>query len=90
VRDMVGNVWEWVADWTDRPNGSTDWTTQTGIAGGDLSKFGGAGGGGLDAIPAVPIRGGRCCYGADAGVFAVDALIDPANANDGVGFRCAR
>jgi formylglycine-generating enzyme required for sulfatase activity len=35
VFDMVGNVDEWVADWADRANGFTDWTSQTGIAGGE-------------------------------------------------------
>jgi formylglycine-generating enzyme required for sulfatase activity len=35
VFDMVGNVDEWVADWADRANGCTDWTSQTGIAGGE-------------------------------------------------------
>src|SRR5262249_24550392 len=42
VADMIGNVAEWVADWADRANvGCTDWTSQTGIAGRDLSCFGG-------------------------------------------------
>jgi len=35
VFDMVGNVDEWVADWADRASGCTDWTSQTGIAGGE-------------------------------------------------------
>ena len=78
VHDMVGNVWEWVAEWTDRANGSTDWTTQTGIAGADYSAFGVAGGGGFGAIPGAPIRGGFWAYGTDAGVFSVIAVTDPA------------
>jgi Sulfatase-modifying factor enzyme 1 len=53
VFDMVGNVDEWVADWADRANvGCTDWTSQTGIAGGDFSCFGGNGSGAFNQIPA--------------------------------------
>ena len=43
IFDMVGNVDEWVADWVDRAVNCTDWTSQTGIAGGDFSCFGGPG-----------------------------------------------
>lgn len=90
AHDMVGNVWEWVSDWTDRANGATDWTTQTGTAGGDNSAFGGDGGGGSDAIPSAPIRGGGWFNGSVAGVFAVSAGNVPSISSPGIGFRCAR
>jgi formylglycine-generating enzyme required for sulfatase activity len=59
VFDMVGNVDEWVADWADRHEGQcTDWTSQTGIAGGDISCFGGTGSEALNQTPAALVRGG--------------------------------
>jgi formylglycine-generating enzyme required for sulfatase activity len=90
ARDMVGNVSEWVSDWTDRANGATDWTTQTGVAGGDFSAFGGAGGGAANAIPGVPDRGGVWNHGPSAGVFAIASGNDPSGSFSGIGFRCAR
>ena len=91
---MVGNVHEWVADWADRNNvGCTDWTTQTGIGGGDLSCFGGNGSGAFNQIPGALFRGGSFRDGALAGVFAVRSDFDPSDGPfSGVifGFRCAR
>jgi formylglycine-generating enzyme required for sulfatase activity len=90
VFDMVGNAWEWVADWADLANGCTDWTTSTGIPGGDASCFGGSGGLGLNSIPGALIRGGNWFSGASAGVFAVLANGNPSNGSFTAGFRCAR
>jgi formylglycine-generating enzyme required for sulfatase activity len=92
VFDMVGNVDEWVADWADRADvGCTDWTTQTGIAGGDLSCFGGDGSSAGDNIPGALVRGGDWHYGTGAGVFAVFANHTPsASYITDIGFRCAR
>jgi sulfatase-modifying factor enzyme 1 len=92
VFDMVGNVWERVADWADLNPGCTDWTTQTGLPGNDLSCWGGDDGPafGFQRIPAVVTRGGSYNSGTDAGVFAVENQ-DPLTTtpSDG-GFRCAR
>ena len=95
VFDMVGNVSEWVADWADRNNtgpisNCTDWTSQTGIAGGDFSCFGGDGSGAFNHIPGALIRGGNWFSGASAGVFAVLANGNPSNGSFTAGFRCAR
>jgi formylglycine-generating enzyme required for sulfatase activity len=94
VFDMVGNVHEWVEDWADRANvNCTDWTSQTGVAGGDISCFGGDGGNGsFNQIPGALIRGGRWDYGASAGVFSVDAGFVPSDSlhSAGFGVRCAR
>jgi len=91
VFDMVGNVDEWVADWADRANvGCTDWTSQTGIAGGDFSCFGGDGSGASNQVPGALHRGGSWLGGTSAGVFAVSALQYPSVSRDEIGFRCAR
>jgi formylglycine-generating enzyme required for sulfatase activity len=93
VFDMVGNVDEWVADWADQETNCTDWTSQTGIAGGDRSCFGGPGNiNGLPelSIPGALIRGGSFfSFGSGAGVFAV--FVDPPQVlSSTFGFRCAR
>lgn len=91
--DMVGGVWEWAGDWEDHasPSGcSTDWTSQTGIPGADLSCFGGDGGAGIGQIPGSLSRGGRWDSGTDAGVFSVGGGSDPNTVSGSHGFRCAR
>jgi formylglycine-generating enzyme required for sulfatase activity len=83
--DMVGNLWEWVTDWkapttdcTTSLFGTNDWNC---MAGADAS-------GG----PAALIRGGDFGFGdgAVAGVFAVIGSRRPSDADDDIGFRCAR
>ncbi len=91
VFDMVGNVNEWVADWADRANvACTDWTTLTGIAGGDSSCFGGDGTGAFNQIPGALVRGGFWMDGTAAGVFAVNSFNAPSSSFSTFGFRCAR
>jgi sulfatase-modifying factor enzyme 1 len=93
VLDMVGNVDEWVADWADRPQNCTDWTSQTGIAGGDVSCFGGPGDSGgkpFFSIPGALFRGGSWGDGSNAGVFALNAGSFPSVSFGSLGFRCAR
>jgi formylglycine-generating enzyme required for sulfatase activity len=91
VFDMVGNVGEWVEDWADHNTaGCTDWTSQTGIAGGDASCFGGDGSGASHQIPGAVIRGGSWGDGVNAGVFAVVSAGVPSLSVPSLGFRCAR
>ncbi len=89
--DMVGNVWEWVADWM-RDN--------SGIDGGDESTalYGMDGIFGVneatpedDRFPAALIRGSAFFIGPpESGVFTLDAGTAPSISANGVGFRCAR
>jgi formylglycine-generating enzyme required for sulfatase activity len=91
VFDMVGNVSEWVADWADRNNTAcANWTTQTGIAGGDYSCFGGNGSGAFNQIPGALARGGTFFNGSAAGVFTLSSFSVPSVFEDVIGFRCAR
>jgi formylglycine-generating enzyme required for sulfatase activity len=90
ISDMVGNVWEIVADWADHPCTATDWSSTLSISDGDVSCFGGAGGAGGDGVPNVLIRGGNWDEGVNAGVFSVLATPTPTIEYFGTGFRCAR
>ena len=93
VFDMVGNVWEWVADWIDLLPNCTDWQSTEGISNGDRSCFGAPGGPGgahdLQSIPGALFRGGNWVDGLGAGVFAVEPRALSVQLPD-VGFRCAR
>ncbi|MFZ3091867.1 MAG: SUMF1/EgtB/PvdO family nonheme iron enzyme [Nitrospirota bacterium] len=94
VNDMVGNVWEWVADWmqgntnpwapsagTTNATYGSDWVYGTNPA---TSQ-----GGGLNLSAAI-IRGGSWSGGANAGVFALDASRAPSVSDSYFGFRCVR
>lgn len=83
VFDMVGNVNEWVADWTDAHtlDCGSSWIA------GDFACFGGDGTGGA---PSALIRGGYWNDGQGAGTFAVRGNAAPGQPDEGVGFRCAR
>jgi formylglycine-generating enzyme required for sulfatase activity len=92
VSDMVGNAWEWVADWADQNPTCSDWTTQTGVAGNDYACFGGdaAGAFGFANVPAAISRGGSVNSGVGAGTLAIQNQDPPAVAAVDGGFRCGR
>jgi hypothetical protein len=91
VFDMVGNMDEWVAEWGDRANPfCSDWTSATGIAGGDFGCVGGDGSTPSARIPGAWFRGGAALDGTFAGVFAVSSVPLPSFSDVTVGFRCGR
>lgn len=82
--DMVGNLWEWVADWGEVAGGCTNWDAAHGT---DVTCFGGAE---TTYFPGGLYRGGSYTDGVSAGVFAASGTNYPSFSNHSVGFRCAR
>lgn len=103
--DLVGNVWEWVADWTDTAQACRFWPAEYGS---DLSCMGANVATERSAAsllarwfarelvepkpeyPGAIIRGGNYATGARNGAFAIFAGATPHNVSRSTGFRCAR
>ena len=80
--DMVGNVWEWVAEWVPRSTDIASWSFTS-----DVQAFAGAA---TTGPPGALLRGGDFGSGVQAGVFAITGLNAPTLAQGNVGFRAAR
>lgn len=83
ARDMVGNVWELVADWVPLSTACPGW----GGFSDDRMCLAGAS---TTSGPGALIRGGAWGGGTDAGVFTVEGLFQPSDSSSSVGFRCGR
>jgi hypothetical protein len=81
--DMVGGLYEWVADWV--PLSTTCVPVLFGTN--DDNCLAGAS---ETAGPGALIRGGAFNAGAGTGVFAVSGVNTPSSANGFIGFRAAR
>jgi formylglycine-generating enzyme required for sulfatase activity len=82
VFDMVGNFFEWVADWVPLST-----TCPPPLFAGDLNCLAGAS---TTSGPGALIRGGDFLSSTSAGVFAVTGSGKPSSAFSSVGFRCGR
>ena len=84
ANDMVGNLWEWVADWVPASTATPGWGSFSddymGLSGASTAPGG----------PGALVRGGSSFNGAEAGVFAVDGGVQPSNSVDAFGLRGAR
>jgi hypothetical protein len=80
--DMVGNLYEWVADWVPQSTACVP-----ALFAGDDNCLAGAS---TTSGPGALIRGGFFLDGSAAGVFAVNGGVSPSSSNDGLGFRAAR
>ena len=100
---MVGNVWEWVGTWWQSGIKTTAFVQGESAAAwganyGDdhtwnvngSATTNDAGKGWTNNLPSALLRGGSWALGADAGVFALDALSAPSFWDSGVGFRAFR
>jgi hypothetical protein len=84
--DMVGNLYEWVADWVPRSTACGSWSGSVDSTGDEQCLADAATSGGPGAL----LRGGNFFVGAGAGPFAVQGGDDPSASDADIGFRCAR
>ncbi|MGH8584538.1 MAG: SUMF1/EgtB/PvdO family nonheme iron enzyme [Gammaproteobacteria bacterium] len=86
--DMVGNLYEWVADWVPRSTACGTWsTTVSPMATADSQCLAGAA---TTGEPGALLRGGNFFIGTFAGPLAVLGSFVPSFASFNFGFRCAR
>ena len=84
--DMVGNLYEWVADWVPRSTACGTWNAGVSPTGDDQCLGGAA----TTGEPGALLRGGIFVFGAGAGPLTVVGYVGPSDSSDVFGFRCAR
>jgi formylglycine-generating enzyme required for sulfatase activity len=81
--DMVGNLYEWVADWVPRSLNCGSWSISD-----DLQCLQGVA---TSGEPGVLVRGGSFASLNAAGPFSINGgLVPSQSSSGGGGFRCAR
>jgi formylglycine-generating enzyme required for sulfatase activity len=84
--DMVGNLYEWVADWVPRATACGAWSPGMSPTGDDQCLAGAE----TTGEPAALLRGGDFNDNALAGPLAILASNPPSNPSFTIGFRCIR
>jgi hypothetical protein len=84
--DMVGNLFEWVADWVPRSTDAGTWSAGISPTG-DLQFLAGAA---TEGEPGALLRGGFFDNATAAGPLTVDGVIPPSFVFVGLGVRCTR
>ena len=84
--DMVGNLYEWVADWVPRSTTCGTWSAGVSPTGDDQCLAGA----GTTGEPGALLRGGNFGGGSSAGPLTVRGDIELSFAVNFFGFRCAR
>jgi len=84
--DMVGNLYEWVADWVPRSTTCGTWSVGVSPTGDDQCLAGAA----TTGEPGALLRGGNFFFGTFAGPLTVIGLNEPSLSSYNFGFRCAR
>jgi formylglycine-generating enzyme required for sulfatase activity len=83
---MVGNLYEWVADWVPRATACGAWGSGVSPTGDDQCLAGAE----TTGEPGALLRGGAFFSGSLAGPLAVLASAPPSLPGITIGFRCAR
>ena len=81
--DMVGNLYEWVADWVPRSTACGTWSAGVSPTG-DLQCLAGAH---TTGAPGALLLGGNFNNGTDAGPLTVNGNNEPSTWNDNIGVR---
>jgi len=84
--DMVGNLYEWVADWVPRSTVCSTWSAGVSPTSDDQCLAGAA----TTGEPGALVRGGYFFMDLRPGPLSVVGGNGPSAASGGVGFRCAR
>ncbi len=84
VNDMIGNLWEWAAEWVPLSTAFPNW----GAFSGDFMGLAGAST--TDTIPGALQRGGSWHDADSSGIYAIHGTAGPTGSLGHNGFRCVR
>jgi len=84
--DMVGNLYEWVADWVPLATACGSWSAAVSPTGDEQCLAGAA----TTGEPGALLRGGDLGLRTNAGPLTINGGYAPSFSNNVIGFRCAR